>query len=82
MISNSESGRPLVKLPIPRLNIRGPMGCGMLVAALFFGGGIGGAAVAPIDKGISLSGNIIVEHKVQAIQHHKGGPVGRVHVAV
>lgn len=81
MISNPNAGRTTVKSPIPRLNIRGPMCCGMLVAALFFGGGIGGAAVAPIDKGISLSGNIIVEHKVQAIQHQKGGPVGRVHIA-
>ena len=69
------------KTDFPRLNIRGPAYCGLLVVALFFGGGVGGATVAPIDKGISLSGNIIVEQKVQAIQHQKGGPVGRVHVA-
>ena len=66
---------------LPRLNIRGPVMCGMLVVALFFGGGVGGAAIAPIDKGIALGGNIIVEQKVQAIQHQKGGPVGRVHVS-
>ena len=69
------------KTDFPRLNIRGPVYCGLLVVAVFFGGGIGGATIAPIDKGISLSGNIIVEQKVQAIQHQKGGPVGRVHVA-
>jgi multidrug efflux pump subunit AcrA (membrane-fusion protein) len=69
------------KPDFPHLNIRGPAFCGLLVVALFFGGGVGGATMAPIDKGISLSGNIIVEQKVQAIQHQKGGPVGRVHVA-
>ncbi len=69
------------KTDFPRLNIRGPVYCGLLVVAVFFGGGVGGATIAPIDKGISLSGNIIVEQKVQAIQHQKGGPVGRVHVA-
>ena len=69
------------KTDFPRLNIRGPVYCGLLVVAVFFGGGVGGATIAPIDKGISLSGNIIVEQKVQSIQHQKGGPVGRVHVA-
>ena len=76
----SAKNRP-AQTDFPRLNIRGPAYCGLLVVAVFFGGGVGGATIAPIDKGISLSGNIIVEQKVQAIQHQKGGPVGRVHVA-
>lgn len=53
---------------------------GLLVMLLFFGGGLGAASVAPIDKGIPLSGSIIVESKVQTVQHQKGGAVGKVHV--
>jgi multidrug efflux pump subunit AcrA (membrane-fusion protein) len=64
----------------PRLDIRGPIACGSIAALLFFGGGIGAASIAPIDKGVPLAGNIIVESKVQTIQHQKGGAVGRVHV--
>lgn len=64
----------------PRLDIRGPAIAGLLVLALFFGGGIGAASVAPIDKGIPLAGSIIVENKVQTVQHQKGGAVGHVHV--
>lgn len=65
---------------LPRLDVRGPVLCGIFVATLFFGGGIGAASIAPIDKGIPLSGNIIVESKVQIIQHQKGGAVDRIHV--
>ena len=73
--------RTAPKSRLPRLDIRGPVLGGLLVVILFFGGGVGGAAVAPIDKGISLSGNIIVEHKAQTVQHQKGGVVGKVHVS-
>jgi membrane fusion protein, protease secretion system len=72
--------RAPARLPVPYLDIRGPVICGIVVALLFFGGGIGAASVAPIDKGIPLAGNIIVESKVQTIQHQKGGAVGRIHV--
>lgn len=54
---------------------------GIVVIAAFFGGGLGGAAVAPIDKGVPLGGTIIVESKVQTVQHQKGGLVGKLHVA-
>jgi HlyD family secretion protein len=67
-------------LRLPRLDIRGPVLCGLFVAAIFFGGGVGAASFAPIDKGVPLGGNIIVESKIQAIQHQKGGAVGRIHV--
>lgn len=65
----------------PLLDIRGPAIAGILVIALFFGGGLGAASLAPIDKGIPLSGSIIVESRVQAVQHQKGGLVAQVHVA-
>jgi multidrug efflux pump subunit AcrA (membrane-fusion protein) len=73
--------RSHARAPVPYLDIRGPVACGIAVALLFFGGGIGAASIAPIDKGIPLGGNIIVESKVQTIQHHKGGAVGHVHIA-
>lgn len=65
----------------PRLDVRGPVAIGVLIMILFFGGGLGAASMAPIDKGIPLAGNIIVESKVQTVQHQKGGAVGRVHVS-
>lgn len=76
----SLAGRPGRHKP-PRLDIRGPVLFGLLVVALFFGAGVGGAAYAPIDKGVGVSGTIIVESKVKAVQHQRGGVVGRIHVA-
>ena len=48
------------------------------VVALFFGAGVGSAAFVPLDKGIAFSGSVIVETKVQPVQHRIGGKVGRV----
>ena len=62
----------------PRLSIRGPAFAGLVVLAVFFGGGIGSAAFMPLDKGIAFSGAVIVESKVQQVQHKVGGTVGRV----
>jgi multidrug efflux pump subunit AcrA (membrane-fusion protein) len=73
--------RSVARAPVPYLDIRGPVASGIAVVLLFFGGGIGTASIAAIDKGIPLGGNIIVESKVQTIQHQKGGAVGHVHVA-
>ena len=67
--------------PRARLDIRGPIFRGLLLVAVFFGAGIGGAAYAPIDKGIGLPGTLIVESKVKAVQHQRGGVVGQIHVA-
>jgi multidrug efflux pump subunit AcrA (membrane-fusion protein) len=63
-----------------RLSIRGPVIAGLAVIALFFGGGVVGAAWMPIDKGASLSGTIIVESKSKPVQHQRGGTVSRLHV--
>ena len=62
----------------PRLDIRAPLFLGLGVILLFFGAGVCGAAWAPIDKGVGLPGTIIVESKTQAIQHQRGGIVGRI----
>lgn len=78
--SSHDRRRDDVAATVPRLSIRGPVVVGILVLLLFFGGGLGAASVAPIDKGIPLAGSIIAESKVQTIQHQKGGAVGKVHV--
>jgi len=65
---------------IPKLDIRMPVRLGFLVIVIFFGAGVGGAAMAPIDKGVSLPGTIIVESKVKSVQHERGGTVGSIHV--
>jgi multidrug efflux pump subunit AcrA (membrane-fusion protein) len=64
----------------PRLDIRAPVIAGLSVLALFFGVGVGGAAVAPIDKGVALPGTIIVESKVKQVAHRRGGAAGQIHV--
>lgn len=79
-VPSAERPRGSTRAALPRLDIRGPLLVGLLTMALFFGGGLGAASMAPIDKGIPLAGNIIVESKVQTVQHLKGGAVGRVHV--
>ena len=63
---------------MPRLDIRGPVAIGFLTLMLFFGAGLGAAAYAPLDKGIAFQGSVVVESKVQPVQHHSGGIVGAV----
>jgi RND family efflux transporter MFP subunit len=75
------SGVGTVRATRARLDIRGPVVLGFVILVIFFGVGIGGAAYAPIDKGIGLSGTFIVESKVKLVQHQRGGVVGRIHVA-
>lgn len=72
--------RPAPARSMPRLELRGPLALGFGAILLFFGGGIGGAALVPIDKGIGMPGTIIVESKVKPVQHQKGGIVAEVHV--
>lgn len=64
-----------------RLDLRAPLLLGFTTIALFFGVGVGGAAYAPIDKGIGMPGTIIVESKVKPLQHQRGGIVAKVHVS-
>ena len=64
----------------PRLDIRAPVALGVIAIVLFFGLGVGSAAVAPIDKGVGLPGTIIVESKVKQVAHPRGGVVGQIHV--
>lgn len=66
--------------PLPRLDIRGPVALGVLVVIGFIAFTAGWSALAPLERGAALSGTIIVESKVQSIQHQKGGNVAQVHV--
>ncbi len=66
---------------VPQLNIRAPVLMGFAVIAVFFGAGISGAAVAPIDKGVGLPGKIIVESNIKPVQHERGGRISEVFVA-
>ena len=65
---------------VPRLDIRMPFVTGILAVALFFGAGLGGAAYAPIEKGVGVPGKIIVESKAKPIQHPRGGSIADVNV--
>ena len=76
-MSQSEAAKAAV---VPRLDISQPLRLGVLVITLFFVLGIGGAAFAPIDKGVGLPGTIIVESKVKPAAHLRGGLVHAVHV--
>lgn len=65
---------------IPRLDIRTPVRLGIAVIALFFVFGVGGAALAPIDKGVGMPGTVIVESKTKPVAHLRGGMVAQLHV--
>ncbi|KAB2847446.1 MAG: HlyD family efflux transporter periplasmic adaptor subunit [Hyphomicrobiaceae bacterium] len=63
-----------------RLDISGPLMVGLFVVLLFFGAGLGWAAHAPIVKGATAMGQIVVESKSRPVQHMKGGTVAKIHV--
>lgn len=78
MLSNARNERD--EHAVAPLDVRGPVRVGALIVAVFFGLGVGVAAVAPIDKGIGMPGTIIVESRVKPVQHEQGGTVAVVHV--
>lgn len=63
-----------------RLDISGPLMVGLFVVLLFLGAGLGWAAHAPIVKGATAMGQIVVETKSRPVQHMKGGMVAKIHV--
>ena len=60
----------------PRSEIR----LGLRVAALFFIGLLGGAAMVPLDSGVYAHGTVMVSGKRQAVQNRDGGVVTALHV--
>ncbi len=75
-----QRNQPAGRKAYPRLDVRSPIGLGLAVIVLFFGFGLGTAALAPIDKGVSLPGTIIVQTKVKPVAHPRGGVVEKIHV--
>lgn len=64
--------------PLPAGTIdshRGEVRIGMLVAALFFVGLLGWAAITPLDAGALAQGTVAVSGNRQAVQHRDGGIV-------
>ena len=57
---------------------------GFVIVAVFFGGFMGWASLAPIDSAATATATFVVESSRKAIQHFDGGTVaqeiGRAHV--
>ncbi len=51
---------------------------GSWLLALGFGGFLLWAGLAPLDKGVAVSGNVVVAGNRQAVQHPSGGVVQRL----
>jgi len=82
-MSNTDDGMtfsPRLPRRIARLDLRAPLLTGLAVIVAFFGVGVALAGFARIDKGVGLSGTIIVESKVKPVQHQRGGTIAQIHV--
>jgi len=60
------------------IRTRGPILMGMVFALLFITFGFAWAGMAPLTKGATAFGRIIVETKAKKLQHQLGGTVERV----
>lgn len=76
MHSNVQSEAPLADV-LP-LDERRYTRMGGWLLALGFGGFLLWAALAPLDKGVAVSGNVVVAGNRQAVQHPSGGVVQRL----
>ncbi|WP_412461436.1 HlyD family type I secretion periplasmic adaptor subunit [Pseudomonas sp. SC11] len=57
-----------------------PARAGRWLVLVGFGGFVLWAALAPLDKGVPLSGNVVVAGSRQAVQHPTGGVIGALRV--
>jgi HlyD family secretion protein len=70
-------GRPAPPAPIPddpRREIR----FGLIVAAIFFIGFLGWAAIAPLDAAAYAPGQLVVSGQRQTVQHREGGVISEI----
>ena len=88
MLTRSRSGSTRTPAPgadgparVRRLRVGGPLLAGYLIIVVFFFGGLGWAAVAPVTKGATVAGALITESKTKTVQHGKGGNIRQIHVA-
>ncbi|MBC3466510.1 HlyD family type I secretion periplasmic adaptor subunit [Pseudomonas sp. RW10S2] len=63
-----------------RDDARGPVKAGRWLVLAGFGGFLLWAALAPLDKGVPVSGNVVVAGSRQAVQHPTGGVIGQLSV--
>lgn len=63
-----------------RDDARGPAKAGRWLVLAGFGGFLLWAALAPLDKGVPVSGNVVVAGSRQAVQHPTGGVIGQLSV--
>ena len=65
--------------PLPRLDIRGPLGCGLAALAavgLLVAAGLG----VGVDRGVRLTGNLVATVATTPVSHAAGGTIAQVHV--
>lgn len=60
---------------ILRMDERRPARLGLWLVLAGFGGFMAWAALAPLDKGVPLTGNVVVAGSRQAVQHPTGGVI-------
>lgn len=74
---------PIVMAPpappaIPAMGIAGPVIAGLVIIALFFGGLMSWAALAPISSAAIAQGTVSVESNRKTVQHLEGGIIGAI----
>ncbi|MGE5504558.1 MAG: HlyD family type I secretion periplasmic adaptor subunit [Actinomycetota bacterium] len=69
---------PVIDLPVPATDFRGPMRAGLIVIAVALGGFGTWAALAPIGSAVVAQGVVSVESKRKLVQHREGGIVRQV----
>lgn len=74
------SGAASDKVHHLRDDARGPAKAGRWLVLAGFGGFLLWAALAPLDKGVPVSGNVVVAGSRQAVQHPTGGVIGQLAV--
>ncbi|RSC29042.1 HlyD family type I secretion periplasmic adaptor subunit [Pseudomonas putida] len=74
------SGAASDKVHQLRDDARGPAKAGRWLVLAGFGGFLLWAALAPLDKGVPVSGNVVVAGSRQAVQHPTGGVIGQLAV--
>ena len=61
--------------PLDRPNLVRPLVAGGLIVALFFGGFLGWAALAPLSSAAIATGSVVVDGQRKTVQHLEGGIV-------
>ncbi|AZC25933.1 MULTISPECIES: HlyD family type I secretion periplasmic adaptor subunit [Pseudomonas] len=77
---HASAGEPLVAGKVLVLDDRKYSRLGWLLVLAGFVGFLGWAALAPLDKGVAVSGKVMVSGHRKTVQHQSGGIVERIEV--